>query len=147
MKQPSLAQELQNLQKNRQFLAIMVLLFVCVMFWTGITLFASQRSTKLDEHLVKLAEPLNPTLDEAVISQIEAKQYSSSEELTSFPIYKIILTTEGDKIVPIDTPEDFFDKQSTGQETNFNPSASPEADSAPTPTPSLSPSPDPSIQP
>lgn len=135
MKQPSLTQELQNLQKNRQFLAIMVLLFVCVMFWTGITLFASQRSTKLDEHLVQLAQPLNPTLDEAVISQIEQKQYLTSEELASFPIYKIILTSSGDKIVPIDTPEDFFDVQTGTQPTEADQSPSPEPSETPTPTP------------
>lgn len=108
MKAKSLTQEVQKLRKNRQFLAILILLFVCVMFWTGFTLISSQHKTKIDAALTKLAVPLTPTLDDTVITAVEQKTWYEDDQLTNFPIYKIVTSRSDrlDRVVNIDTPEE-----------------------------------------
>lgn len=122
----SLTQEIHKLQKNKQFLAIMVLLFVCVIFWTVVTLVTSQRSTKVEVQLTKLALPLNPTLNEAVIGEIEQKRYYSPDELANFTIYKLVLDQEhpDGRVVSIDardvSPENIPSASDLGSGLNLS---------------------------
>lgn len=139
-------------------LAILVLLFVCVVFWMGGTLFSSQRDTKIDPELTRLAKPLSPTLDVTVIEQIEEKRQYTEDELANFTIYKIVLTksTREERVVSIDTDveslEETDEEQSGGTteeqsggtttspfEALLNPGSTATPSASPTPTPAASP--------
>ncbi len=117
MQAKSLTSQLQKLQKNRQFMAILVLLFVCVLFWTAVTLITSQRTTKVDASLIKLAQPLSPTLNGELLDVVEQKRKYTAEELSQFTIYKIVSDTQQDidRVVTIDTPSDIFNQDKKSQ--------------------------------
>lgn len=68
------------------FLILLSLLFVCVIFWIIISLFSSQKTSKVPETSQKLATPLNPVLDTSKLNKLEEKTYYAPEELRSFPI-------------------------------------------------------------
>ncbi len=74
-------------ERTKGFVLILLsLLFVCVIFWIIISLFSSQKTSKVPETSQKLATPLNPVLDTSKLNRLEEKTYYSPEELQSFPI-------------------------------------------------------------
>jgi hypothetical protein len=74
-------------------------------FWISVSLFSSQRSTKISPDVNKLAEPLVPTLDTSVLDTIDSKVTYTTEELADFPIMVIVndTQTQEERIVPIGT--------------------------------------------
>ncbi len=81
-------------ERTRNFILIVLsLLFVCVIFWILISLISSQKTSKVPETSIKLAEPLNPVLDTSKLDALDSKIYYAPEELQSFPV-NIIETDE-----------------------------------------------------
>ena len=105
--QNSFSKDLKHLQKNQQFLTIVVLLFVCMIFWLVISLFSTSQEKQTDASLLQLAKPLNPTIDRDVFSLLEKRQSYSKQDLESFPIYKFAKISRSTEqiIVPITTTE------------------------------------------
>lgn len=103
-KQKSIKEDLQSLKTNRQFLAILILLFISVFFWIFINLISSQTREEVSAELTLLAKPLTPTIDKETLEEIDQKKSYSQEELQSFVIYKILLSRDGktERIVPLD---------------------------------------------
>lgn len=91
--QRSFSKELTKLRTNQQILTILVLLFICMVFWIIVSLFSSQTSTKVTPEMTQKAEPLNPTLSTQVLDTLESKKVFTDEELSNFPIYVIQKST------------------------------------------------------
>lgn len=108
--------DIEKLKNNRLFLIVMILFFVCAMFWTTIGLVSSQTSSVISAEQRQLSKPLNPTLDVAIISKLETKRFMNDAELSNFPIFKLI--TDGgsiSRVVPLSVSEENYNFQ-TGQE-------------------------------
>ncbi|NCN24449.1 MAG: hypothetical protein GW945_03135 [Candidatus Pacebacteria bacterium] len=105
--QNSFSEDLKRLQKNQQFLTIIVLLFVCMIFWLVISLFSTTQEKQTDASLIQLAKPLNPTIDRDAFALLEKRQSFSKQELESFPIYKFAKVSRSSEqiIVPITTTD------------------------------------------
>lgn len=110
-KQKSFKEDLQSLRTNRQFLAILILLFISVFFWIFINLLSSQTREEVSAELTLLAKPLTPSVDKETLQEINQKKSYSQEELASFVIYKILLSRDGktERIVPLDITIDDID--------------------------------------
>lgn len=108
MKPRNLFDDLKKIQKNKQFLSILILLFVAIIFWIGGSLYRSQSRTEVSAELTKLARPLNPTIDRTIFDEIKNKKSYTDEELNNFQIYKILTTRDGktEVVVPINTTLD-----------------------------------------
>lgn len=107
--------DLAKLRSNKQFLTILVLLFVSTLFWITISLVSSQSKEEISKELTLLAKPLVPNIDKETLSRIEKKHSYSQEELSSFTIYKILTTRDGktDKVVPLEITIDDIDPRAT----------------------------------
>lgn len=94
------------LKHKKQMLTILTLLFICVLGWVIVTLFASQQESKVDTKLSKLAQPLTPSLDLTTLDSLESKRSFSESELANFPIYRVYVDprTREEKIISIDEP-------------------------------------------
>lgn len=85
----SFSKEMNRLKTNQQILTILVLLFICMIFWIIVSLFSSQNSTKISPEISQMAKPFNPTLDASVLDTLDSKRVLSEEELADFPIFVI----------------------------------------------------------
>ncbi len=103
-KENDIKKDLHKLKTNRQFLTVLILLFVAVFFWIVVTLLNSQAKTEVSHEFTILAKPLTPHLDMEILKKIQAKKSYSDKELSQFTIYKNITTRDGktEKIVPIE---------------------------------------------
>jgi hypothetical protein len=117
MREPnSFTKDLIRLKSNRQFLTIMILLFVVVLFWVFVSVATSQRSERISPELTRLATPLIPSVELEVVSRIQQKRSYTNQELSSFTIYKILTDPDGrtERVVPLEvTAEDLVPIQST----------------------------------
>ena len=96
--------EISKLRRNQQVLTGLVLLFVVVIFWIIVSLFSSQRDSKISPELQKLATPLNPAINDTVFTGLEDKRVFSEEELADFPIMIQVDMGKGEKkVVPLGT--------------------------------------------
>lgn len=108
-KQDTVKQDIKKLQQNKQFLTIMILLFVILLFWITISLISSQTTEKISPELQKLSKPLTPVVDSEVLTRISEKRQYTSDELSAFTIYKVLVSRDGttERVVPIEvTAED-----------------------------------------
>lgn len=113
----SFRNDLEKLKNNRVFLIVMILLFVCAMFWTTLGLVNSQANSVISAEQRQLSKPLNPTLNVGIISKLETKRFMNDAELSNFPVFKVI--TDGgsiSRIVPLSVNADNYNFQ-TGQES------------------------------
>lgn len=101
----SFSKEVNRLKANQQLLTILVLLFICMIFWIIVSLFSSQNSTKISPEVQQMAKPFNPTLDATVLDTLDGKRLLTDEELSSFPIFIIQrnLTDQTETIVELNT--------------------------------------------
>lgn len=92
------------LKHKSQLLTILTLLFVCVIGWVVVSLFASQQKSKIDVQLSKLAQPLTPSLDLETLNLLENKRSFTDEELANFTIYRVYVDPRSrtEQIIPID---------------------------------------------
>jgi hypothetical protein len=96
--------ELTGLRRQQQVLYILVFFFAAVLVWVGVSLLSSQRRTGITAEQTKLARPLTPTINREVINQIKNKRAYTAAELARFPIYKIVVSSDGkeEQVVRID---------------------------------------------
>ncbi|MCB9813386.1 MAG: hypothetical protein H6772_03190 [Pseudomonadales bacterium] len=114
-KEKDIKKDFQQLKTNKQFLVILILLFVSAFFWIVISLISSQTNDEVSSELTLLAKPLVPNINKEVLSEIQAKYSYSDEELSSFVIYKILVTRDGktERVVPLDVSIDDIDPKNT----------------------------------
>lgn len=98
---------LSELYQRQRLLQIGIFSLVTVIVWVGFSLIRSQQKTSISPELRKLAEPLTPSINEEVITELEGKRFYTAQELSAFPIYKIQVSVDGrsESVVTIDTPE------------------------------------------
>jgi ABC-type Na+ efflux pump permease subunit len=89
MKEITLQSQFRKLQQRRELLVILLFLLVIVFFWITLSLFSSQFDSGITPEQQKLAVPLSPNLDLAVIEKLEQKHFFDSSELTTFPVYTV----------------------------------------------------------
>ncbi len=82
--------DLKNLRFKQQALALLIFSFVTVLIWIVVGIATSQREERISPELQALAKPLNPNINEKVLSAIEQKRRYSAAELARFPIYRIV---------------------------------------------------------
>jgi hypothetical protein len=112
--------DLAKLRANKQFLTILVLLFVSVLFWITVSLISSQSKEEISNELTLLSKPLTPNIDKETLLRIKDKYSYSKEELSAFTIYKILTTRDGktDKIVPLEITVEDIDPRPTPEPTS-----------------------------
>lgn len=98
--------ELNNLQHRQQLLYILLFSFATVIVWIGVSLLSSQQRTGIPPEVQLLATPLNPTINLQVLNDIRNKRAYTDQELTSFPIYKVVSDRQsgGTQIIDISQP-------------------------------------------
>lgn len=129
--------ETRSLRVSRQFLIVLVLLFVSLMIWTFISIGASQNETTISPELIALSRPLNPSVDRSVLEELAEKNYTAPNEISPFIIYKLVTSSDGKSqtVVPIGT---------TSSSTIITPSSRASSSASPTPSPTIVPLPSPS---
>lgn len=118
-KEKNIRDDFKSLRTNRQFLTILILLFIASFFWIFISLLSSQSKTEVSKELTLLARPLIPTIDKEALQKIEKKRSYSADELSYFTIYKLLTTRDGrtEMIVPLDVTIDDIDPINVAQPT------------------------------
>ncbi len=106
--QDVIKRDIKKLQQSKQFLAILILLFVALLFWIIVSLISSQTTEKISPELQRLAKPLTPVIDTQVFERITAKRQYSNDELSSFTIYKVLVSKDGrtERVVPLEVTSD-----------------------------------------
>lgn len=111
----TIKKDIKKLQQSKQFLTIMVLLFVVLFFWVTVSLITSQTSERVDPQLQVLSQPLTPVIDTEVFDTIAQKREYSQSELSAFTIFKVLVTRDGrtQRVVPLEiTIEDLEPSES-----------------------------------
>lgn len=90
---------LDNLHQRQVFMRLLIFSLITAMVWVFFSLFRTQQQTQIPPELLKLAEPLNPTIDTSAINMIEQRRGFSPQELQTFPIYRIARDTNGNESV------------------------------------------------
>ena len=111
--QELIKRDIKKLQQSKQLLAILILLFVALLFWIIVSLISSQTTEKISAELQKLAKPLTPVIDTKVLERITAKRKYSNEELSSFAIYKVVVSKDGrtERVVPLEFTVDDLEQK------------------------------------
>ena len=118
-KEQTIKKDIKKLRQNKQFLAILILLFVSLLFWVIISLITSQTSKKIDPEIQQLSRPLTPVINTEVFDTIEAKKEYTESELSAFTIFKVLLGRDGktERVVPIEVTIDDLEPKETPQPT------------------------------
>lgn len=160
--QDIIKRDIKKLQQNKQFLAIMILLFVALLFWVTVSLISSQTTEKISPELQKLAKPLTPVIDTQVFERISAKRKYSDDELSGFTIFKVLVSKDGrtERVVPIDVSADDIEEenqqgqnstrsllQEETQETQTTTGPTTQQETEPTSQPTILPTADPTTPP
>jgi hypothetical protein len=97
-------QEFSMLKQRKQTLTIMILLFICMLAWGSVSLFSSQKETKVDTEVITLAKPLNPIIDVDTLAKLETKRSFTTDELAKFTIYRIVTDpkSQSERVITID---------------------------------------------
>lgn len=113
----SIKNDIKKLQQNKQFLTIMVLLFVVLLFWIVVSLITSQTTEKISPEIQKISRPLTPVIDISIFDQISEKKEYSEDELSAFTIFKVLMTRDGknEKVVPIEITIDDLEPKKTAK--------------------------------
>jgi hypothetical protein len=82
--------QLENIQRQKKLLIGLILFFVVIIFWLIISIFITQRRTLVSSELMKLAQPLVPSLNREVLDRLEDKAYFSDNQLDRFSIYVLV---------------------------------------------------------
>ena len=113
--QATIQRDLKKLRQNKQFLAILILLFVVLLFWVTISLITSQTTEKISPELQKLSQPLTPVIDKKIFERISTKRKYSEQELSGFTIFKVLVSKDGrnEKVVPIEVMTEDLELEKT----------------------------------
>ncbi|HCC84585.1 MAG TPA: hypothetical protein DEP87_02795, partial [Candidatus Pacebacteria bacterium] len=102
VQQLTLAEQFQQFRQQRTAVIGLLFLLVIVVFWIALGLFSSQNKFKVSKTLRDLAKPLSPSLDEVTLTSLEQKRVFTSSELSSFTIYKLIVSEISKQINLVD---------------------------------------------
>jgi ABC-type Na+ efflux pump permease subunit len=94
----NLNDQLKNLQQRKELLVILLFLFVIVILWIAIDVFSSQQRSGISAQQKKIAQPLSPNLDTAVLDKLNQKTIYTAEELADFPIF-IVEDDQGQQVL------------------------------------------------
>ena len=86
---------LTGLKQKQGLLRILVFSLATIFIWIIYSLFHSQNTTEISPELLKLAEPLNPNINIDILQRIEQKKVYSDTELSSFPINRVVMQSDG----------------------------------------------------
>jgi hypothetical protein len=86
--------QLSHLRHRQEILAILIFSLVTCLVWVSLELMTSQRKTTVSAELMKLAQPLTPTINNQVLNELQQKRHYAEAELSSFPIYRVISAKE-----------------------------------------------------
>lgn len=127
--QRSFSRELNKLRTSQQILTILVLLFICMVFWIIVSLFSSQNSSKITPDMTEKAAQFSPTLSTQVMDGLQNKRVFTDEELSNFPIYVIQKDTndQTERIVELKSGQ-----PAPGTTTTQQPVATPSPTTTPT---------------
>jgi len=120
---------LSSLQHSQALLRILVFSFFTVIVWIGFTLFQSQQQTGISPDLQLMAVPLNPNIDTQVIDRIQQKHFYTDQELSNFPIFRVVVDQGG--VEHIVTSPATVDNGSGTQTLPATPTATPSANTGP----------------
>lgn len=120
--QDTIKKDIKQLQQNKQFLTVLILLFVALLFWITISLITTQTEEKISPELQKLAKPLTPVIDTQVFEKISEKRQYSEDELSEFTIYKILISSDGrtDRVVPLEVTAEDLKQERTQSRSLLN---------------------------
>jgi hypothetical protein len=90
--------ELSALRLSQQVLIILIFSLVTIVVWIGLSLLNSQSKTAISAESQSLATPLNPSINIQVLEELESKRAYSDSELSSFPIYLLILDADKQRL-------------------------------------------------
>lgn len=82
--------QLENIQRQKKLLIALILFFVVIIFWLIISIFITQRRTLVGSELIRLAQPLVPSLNREVLEKLEDKKHFSDDQLDRFSIYVLV---------------------------------------------------------
>lgn len=99
MANSSFQAQFKKLQQRRELLAILLFLFVIVVFWIGIELLSSQHQSGISKTEQAAAAPLSPVLNVSIIEKLEQKQMYTATDLSGFPIYTVVQQASGSATV------------------------------------------------
>jgi len=82
--------QFQKLKRDKIYFVIGIFLIFILITWTLLTVTFSNITSQTDKEIKSLIKPLSPLLDKATFQLIEKKHGYTTDELNSFPIYKLI---------------------------------------------------------
>lgn len=123
----SFSKEISRIKNKQQMLTILILLFICLLFWIIVSLFSSQNSSKISPNVQEMARPFNPTLSTEVLDTLETKKVFSEEELSDFPIFIIREDpqTQAETIVELGKPSIVIQPTAVPRSATPQPSTAP----------------------
>jgi len=97
--------QLEFLKHKQLWFISLIFLFVIVVSWIGVSLFASQNKLSLSKEMKDMARPITPTLDEKLLRSLAQEKYFSDSDLSQFPIYKLYIAKDGDEVQLVEIGE------------------------------------------
>ncbi len=111
-----ISQQIASLQRNYLLMVGLILLFVCVLIWTLLSVASIKDESDISAEAKKYTKPLNPNFDQLVLEQISQKKAYSAEELADFPIFVFAQAKNGGgRAIPIDTPAEVIKEIQEGK--------------------------------
>ena len=99
--------QLQKLKRNKIYLTISIFFVLILVIWVIFSITLSNVREQVDPKIIALTKPFSPVLDKEVFELINQKHAYSEEELSLFPIYKIIFNKQkrSEMLIPIEFDE------------------------------------------
>jgi len=89
------SKKIVRLRQETKLLWALILALVAVLFWILVSILSPKKQQVISPELRKLAEPLNPSLNQEVLNSLLARTYYEDEELETFSIFALIETEIG----------------------------------------------------
>ncbi len=84
------AKQLEKLKSEKKLLLALIFAMVAVFLWVVVSLVSTKGQQVISPELMKLAEPLVPTLDQNVLENLENRAYIQPDQMEDFPIYALV---------------------------------------------------------
>ncbi len=84
-----------KLRQETKLLWALILALVAVLIWIAVSILSPKKEQVISPELRKLAEPLNPSLNQEILNSLSTKKHYKDAELESFSIYALIETETG----------------------------------------------------
>jgi hypothetical protein len=87
--------QLDKIRRQKKLLIALILFFVVILTWILVSIFATQARHAVSPELIKLAEPLVPSLNKQLLEDLQGRAYFTDEQLENFSIY-VVLSERGE---------------------------------------------------